>query len=123
MDIDEALIKIVGEYGPAQRRYFLVLVWATVVSAMQTLHMVFIGAEPKDFLCSHGPRQSPGCPKPGETCAQYHFPRGEFTSIVSEVDHPIISPYCALLESVPWIDVLQYLPVYINFFLWPNSEG
>lgn len=81
MEFDHVL-KIVGEFGPHQKRLYFLLCLSIVPAAIQLLLLVFIAAEPT-WVCV-GSSANNTCPKNRSHCAERHY-TSKFTSIISEV--------------------------------------
>jgi len=85
MEIDEAF-RIVGEYGPLQRRVFWSMAIPQMFVAWQHILNAFVGAEPR-FQCIETDKKVYADCKTADdnACQNFVFSDSNFTSIVSEV--------------------------------------
>jgi hypothetical protein len=81
MEFDHVL-KIVGEFGPHQKRLYILLCLSIVPASIQLLLLVFVAAEPK-WICLNSPSNST-CPNNRSHCLERQYTT-KFTSIVTEV--------------------------------------
>lgn len=81
MEFDHVL-RIIGEFGPHQRRLYALLNLSLIPAAFQLLLQVFVGAEPS-YVCLNS-SSNETCPKNKSHCLEIQY-TSEFTSIVTEV--------------------------------------
>ena len=81
MEFDHVL-RIIGEFGPHQRRLYALLNLSLIPAAFQLLLQVYVGAEPK-WICLNS-SSNETCPKNKSHCSEIQY-TSEFTSIVTEV--------------------------------------
>jgi len=85
MEIDEAF-KIVGEYGPLQRRVFWSMATPQVFVAWHHILNAFVGAEPHYQCVGTDKKVYTDCKSADDNlCHDFVFDVSNFTSIVSEV--------------------------------------
>jgi len=85
MEIDEAF-KIVGEYGPLQRRVFWSMALPQIFVAWQHILNAFVGAEPRFRCIGMDKKVYTDCKSADDNlCENFEFSDTNFTSIVSEV--------------------------------------
>jgi len=85
MEIDEAF-KIVGEYGPLQRRVFWSMAIPQMFVAWHHILNAFVGAEPHFQCIGTDKKVYTDCKSADENlCQNFEFSDSNFTSIVSEV--------------------------------------
>lgn len=81
MEFDHVL-RIIGEFGPYQKRLYILVNLAIIPAAFQMLMNVFIAREPQ-WSCS-GLNSTHACPMEGQSCESIRY-TSTYTSIVSEV--------------------------------------
>lgn len=85
MEFDHVL-RIIGEFGPHQRRLYALLNLSLIPAAFQLLLQVFVGAEPS-WVCVNS-SSNETCPKNKSHCLDMQY-TSKFTSIVTEVSQPV----------------------------------
>jgi hypothetical protein len=83
MEFDHVL-RIIGEFGPYQKRLYILVNLAIIPAAFQMLMNIFIAREPQ-WSCS-GLNSSQSCPKKGRPCDSIRY-TSTYTSIASEVSY------------------------------------
>lgn len=86
MEFDHVL-RIIGEFGPHQRRLYALLNLSLIPAAFQLLLQVFVGAEP-NWICLNS-LSNETCPRNKSHCSEVQY-TSEFTSIVTEVRSVLI---------------------------------
>ena len=86
MEFDHVL-RIIGEFGPHQRRLYALLNLSLIPAAFQLLLQVFVGAEPR-WVCVNS-SSNETCLKNKSHCLDMQY-TSKFTSIVTEVSQPVI---------------------------------
>jgi hypothetical protein len=81
MEFDHVL-RIIGEFGPYQKRLYILVNLAIIPAAFQMLMNIFIAREPQ-WSCS-GLNTSQTCPTEGKPCETIRY-TSTYTSIASEV--------------------------------------
>lgn len=85
MEIDEAF-KVVGEYGPLQRRVFWSMAVPQMFVAWHHILNAFVGAEPRFHCVGTDKKVYTDCKSADDNfCQDFVFDVSNFTSIVSEV--------------------------------------
>lgn len=81
MEFDQVL-RIIGEFGPYQKRLYILVNLAIIPAAFQMLMNIFIAREPQ-WNCS-GSNSTEVCPVEGRPCETIRY-TSTYTSIASEV--------------------------------------
>lgn len=81
MEFDHVL-RIIGEFGPYQKRLYILVNLAIIPAAFQMLMNIFIAREPQWNCTTLNTSQT--CPKEGRSCGTIRF-TSSYTSIASEV--------------------------------------
>lgn len=81
MEFDHVL-RIIGEFGPHQRRLYVLLNLSLIPAAFQLLLQVFAGAEPSWSCLNSSANET--CPRNKSHCLEIQY-TSKFTSIVTEV--------------------------------------
>ena len=81
MEFDHVL-RIIGEFGPHQRRLYVLLNLSLIPAAFQLLLQVFVGAEPR-WTCS-GSSTNETCKRNSSVCIETEYSSKSYT-IVAEV--------------------------------------
>ena len=84
MEFDNVL-RIIGEFGPYQKRLYILVNLAIIPAAFQMLMNIFIAREPQ-WTCSVLNSTSQTCPRKGQRCGTVRF-QSTYTSIASEVSY------------------------------------
>ncbi|EDO46087.1 predicted protein [Nematostella vectensis] len=97
MEFDHVL-KIVGEFGPHQRRLYVLLCLSIVPAAIQLLLLVFVAAQPH-WICLNSSTNET-CPKNKLQCTERQY-TSKYTSIITEWDLVCENAYKAdLVQSL-----------------------